>query len=106
MTAWLDNFEGVPHADRDGSESLRVLDSPGLSDGVGTSGTPCPTKAVLSEVDTRLKSSIDRLESPDRARIAFLESELAASHKMVAHLSALLGQRDAELATHALLGPA
>lgn len=84
MTAWLDNFEGVPHADRDGSESLRVLDSPGLSDGEGTSGTPCPTKAVLSEVVT-----------PDQARIAFLEHELAASHEMVADLVAKLADREA-----------
>lgn len=111
MTAWLDNFEGVPHADRDGSESLHVLDSPGLSDGEGTSGTPCPTKAVLSDVvvldppthglmagfshvhdvaGACLKNRFGPKCGSSEARIAFLEHELAASHEMVADLAAKL----------------
>lgn len=72
--SWWDNFEGVPHADRDGSESLQPLGSAGLSGQGGYSGTPCPTKAALSA----------------EARIAFLERELTEAHIIIGDLAAKL----------------
>lgn len=80
MTPWLDNFEGgVPHADRDRSESVQPLGSAGLSGQGGYSATPCPTKAVLSGVDE-------------------LRANLTEAYILIGDLSAKLADKDDVLA--------